>query len=137
MTEITIDDVKERIRSLKTFSTIDPEFYAKENGAAHIIAKDVREKMKVTQLRKFFGHIKQIQAKYKGKKDDDKVEKGELYLLMPELAYALGRNLISKNFYELMKISLSSEKIPTVKDFNRFVDFLSAVLAYHKMEKEG
>lgn len=135
MPEITIDNVKQHIQSLKTFSTIGPEFYAKENGAAHIIAKDVREKMKVTQLRKFFGHIKQIQAKYKGKKDDDKVEKGELYLLMPELAYALGRNLISKNFYELMKTSLNSEKIPTVKDFNCFVDFLSAVLAYHKMEK--
>ncbi|MEW6616518.1 MAG: type III-A CRISPR-associated protein Csm2 [Thermodesulfobacteriota bacterium] len=136
MPEIKITEVINKIRELKTFSVIDPEFFAKENGAAHIVAKDVRKKMKVTQLRKFFGHIKKIQTKYKGK-TTDKVDKSDLFLLMPELAYALGRELISKDFYELMKISLSPEKISTVKDFNCFVNFLSAVLAYHKMEKEG
>lgn len=137
MPEMNITEVTNKIRDLRTFSEIDPEFYAKENGAAHIVAKDVRKKMKVTQLRKFFGHIKKIQAKYKGKSADTNVDKKDLFLLMPELAYALGRELISKNFYDLMKLSLNSQKISIVKDFNCFVDFLSAVLAYHKMEKEG
>ena len=137
MPEMNINEVINKIRELKTFSAIDPEFYAKENGAAHVVAKDVKKKMKVTQLRKFFGHIKKIQAKYKGKPAEDQINKSDIFLLMPELAYALGRELISKNFYDLMKLSLDSQKISTAKDFNCFVDFLSAVLAYHKMEKEG
>lgn len=135
MINLTIDEVKKKIQAAKNFSDFDPEYFAKENGAAHIVAVDVKQKMKVTQLRKFFGHIKKIQAKYKGKNDEDRVEKNELYLLLPELAYALGRNLISPNFYELMKLSLGTSKIEKVKDFHRFIEFLSAVLAYHKMEK--
>lgn len=63
MEELSINRVKQEISNLKSFSTIDPGFFASENGAAHIVAKDVREKMKVTQLRKFFGHIKKIQSK--------------------------------------------------------------------------
>lgn len=137
MPEMKIDDVIGKIKALNTFSAIDPEFYAKENGAAHVVAKDVKKTMKITQLRKFFGHIKKIQAKYKGKSADTSIEKSDIFLLMPELAYALGRNLISKKFYELMKLSLDPQKISKVKDFNCFVDFLSAVLAYYKMEKEG
>ena len=68
MPEITIDNVKQSIQALRTFSTIDPEFYAKENGAAHIIAKDVREKMKVTQLRKFLVILSRYRQSIKVKK---------------------------------------------------------------------
>ena len=135
MPDLTIDSIKTKISELNSFALLEPEYYAKENGAAHVVAKDIKKKMKVTQLRKFFGHIKKIQLKYKGEQADKKVDKSEFYLLLPELAYALGRDLISRNFYELMKMSLGSSKIEEVKDFNRFVDFLSAVLAYHKMEK--
>lgn len=134
MPDLTIDGVKTKISGLTSFALLEPEYYAQENGAAHVVAKDIRKKMKVTQLRKFFGHIKKIHMKYKGEKVDKEIDKSELYLLLPELAYALGRDLISPNFYELMKVSLGS-KIRNVSDFNRFVEFLSAILAYHKMEK--
>ncbi len=135
MTVLTVDKVKEKIAQLKSFSSLEPEYYAKEEGAAHIVARDIKKKMKVTQLRKLFGHIKKIHLKYKGEDGNKEIDKSEFYLLLPELAYALGRDLISHNFYELMKMSLGSSKINNVKDFNRFVAFLSAVLAYHKMEK--
>lgn len=130
-----INDVKTKIRELTSFSDLEPDYYAVEKGAAHIVAIDIKKKeMKTTQLRKFFGHIKKLEAETKGKKKGDSIESSKLYLIMPELAYALGRKLISKDFYELVKESINSNKIKTVEDFKQFVNFLSAVLAYHKME---
>lgn len=133
---MNINDVKKKIEEIKTFSELDPAFYAPEGKAAHVVALNVKNTMKVTQLRKFFGHIKQIEAKIKGKKNEETFDPTHLYILMPELAYALGRNLISQDFYELMKICLSPKKIKTIGDFRRFVEFFSAILAYHKMVKE-
>jgi len=129
-----ITEVKEKIKGLATFSLLSPDYYAVENGAAHIVAKGVKDKeMKTTQLRKFFGHIKRLDAQTKGKKVNDAFVSTKLSLIMPELAYALGRKLISEEFYGLIKECLNASKIKTVADFKNFVDFLSAVLAYHKM----
>lgn len=130
----SVSEVKSKIQALSNFSDLEPAYYAPENGAAHIVARDIKNKeMKATQLRKFFGHIKKIEAETKGMDKSEKIESSKLYLILPELAYALGRNLISKEFYELMKISIQAGKIQTVADFKEFVSFLSAVLAYHKM----
>lgn len=130
-----INDVKTKIQGIKCFLELEPAYYAIENGAAHIVAKSIKNnEMKTTQLRKFFGHIKKLEAETKGMKPTELFASSKLYLVMPELAYALGRKLISSDFYELMKNSLSATKIKTVGDFKQFVGFLSAVLAYHKME---
>ena len=59
--------------------------------------------------------------------------RGKLLPLIPELAYAQGRGLIPDDFYRLMKASLSSQKLQTVKDFRLLTEFLTAVLAYHKL----
>lgn len=129
-----INDVKTRIQQLASFSILSPDYYAVENGAAHLVAKSIKDKeMKTTQLRKFFGHIKKLDAQTKGKKLTDTFDSKKLSLIMPELAYALGRKLISEDFYGLIKECLNASKIKTVGDFKNFVDFLSAVLAYHKM----
>lgn len=130
-----INDVKGKIQQLTKFSLLSPDYYAVENGAAHIVAKSIKDReMKTTQLRKFFGHIKKLDAQTKGKKLTDTFESTKLSLIMPELAYALGRKLISAEFYGLIKECLNAPKIKTIADFKNFVDFLSAVLAYHKME---
>jgi len=129
-----VNDVKAKIQQLANFSLLSPDYYAVENSAAHVVAKSIKDKeMKTTQLRKFFGHIKRLDAQTKGKKRTDMFESTKLSLIMPELAYALGRKLISDEFYGLIKECLNVSKIKTVADFKNFVDFLSAVLAYHKM----
>jgi CRISPR-associated protein Csm2 len=126
--------VKTKIQRLESFSLLSPDYYAVENGAAHIVAKNIKDKeMKTTQLRKFFGHIKKLDAQTKGKRTTDEFKSTKLSLIMPELAYALGRKLISEQFYGLIKECLNASKIKTVGDFKTFVTFLSAVLAYHKM----
>jgi len=86
-----VNDVKAKIQQLANFSLLSPDYYAVENGAAHVVAKSIKDKeMKTTQLRKFFGHIKRLDAQTKGKKRTDMFESTKLSLIMPELAYALG-----------------------------------------------
>ncbi len=130
----SIGDIKEHLTKLKTLSELRPEDFALEGGIAHIIVKKKGD-MKFTQIRKFFGQIKKIEAtKIKGKNSDDKVSMADFYLLMPELAYGVGRKVVSREFYDVMKICLSGNKIQTVADFRKFIDLLTAVIAYHKME---
>lgn len=119
--------------SNNTMSNLSPDDYAVENGAAYVVAKNVKDKMKINQLRKFFTQIKNIDNEIKMKKEENNFDTNRIVVLLPELAYAYGRGLITREFYDLMKICLSKTKIKTVKDFKRLVDFLSAVLAYHKM----
>lgn len=136
----SMEDVKKHLEGLTTLSQLRPEDYAPEDGGmANTIAIRSKEDMKFTQIRKFFGHIKKIEAtEIKGKKDMDKVESSKLYLLMPELAYGVGRKVVNREFYEVMKICLSKNKIKTVADFRRFIELLTAVIAYHKLsERRG
>ncbi|MCF6155458.1 MAG: type III-A CRISPR-associated protein Csm2 [Candidatus Brocadia sp.] len=136
----SMGDVKKHLESLKTLSVLEPEDYALEGKIADIIAGE-RGEMKFTQIRKFFGHIKKIETvELKGRENNDPVDPRGFYPLMPELAYSYGRGLITRDFYEVMKICLSSNKIKTVVDFKRFVNLLTAVIAYHKkreMDKKG
>jgi CRISPR type III-A-associated protein Csm2 len=133
-----IDVVIDGIRGLCSMSCIDPKKYAMEEGWAHAVARDIQNDMKVNQLRKFFGSVKHIKMLLKGESDEDKhiddIEKVKpaKYELFPELAYALARKLITKKFYELMKLCLQ-EKVISVKDFDAFEKFLSAIVAYYKM----
>jgi CRISPR type III-A-associated protein Csm2 len=95
--------------------------------------------MKFTQIRKFFSQIKRIETtELREKKDTDPIDPTKLYMLMPELAYGVGREVIDKEFYEVMKICLAGNKIQKVADFKRFVELLTAVIAYKKFEtKKG
>lgn len=141
MTEFnSMDDVKKHLEKLPALSHLQPEDYALEGKIADTIAGKKGD-MKFTQIRKFFGHIKKIETvEIKGKKDTAAFDSKKLYLLMPELAYGYGRGVISKDFYEVMKICLGGNKINTVVDFKRFVDLLTAVIAYNKKieaEKKG
>lgn len=136
----SMEDVKRHLQDITTLSALNPEDYALEKGIADTIAGKKGD-MKFTQIRKFFGHIKKIETmELKGKKDTDPFDSTKLYPVMPELAYSYGRDLITKDFYEVMKICLASNKIKTIADFKRFIELLSAVIAYNKKseaEKKG
>ncbi len=135
------DELISYIANLREFSQLDIEDYAVEGGIADFVAKDIKERMKVNQLRKFFEGIKRVQADYKGENEEVLIDKTRLYKVLPELAYALGRKLVTQEYYKLVKVCIRTDdgksKIKTVKDLNRFVDFLSAILAYHKMHSRS
>jgi len=135
----SVADITKYLSNLKVLSDLNPKDYitveADKRGFAEIIASTVGkdEEMKFTQLRKFFGHIKKIEASdIKGKKENETIDATKVYLLLPELAYCYGRKLITKNFYDVFKICLTDNRIKTVGDFKRLVDFLAAVIAYCK-----
>ncbi len=87
--------------------------------------------MSTTQLRKFFGEIKRIQAM--GFESDD--AKDDVLMLKPKLAYAVGRDKGESKlgeFYTQMSIALDAIDIKNEKHFNNFVKIFEAVVAYHK-----
>lgn len=94
--------------------------------------------MKPNQLRKVFHELKrmELETRQKGKKDSsDPFENQRIYLLIPQLAYAKARELIQEDFYTLMKLIIGDSKTTKVKsiaDYRRFVEFMTAIVAYHK-----
>ncbi len=86
--------------------------------------------MTTSQIRKFFGEVKRIQADFSGQKES-------LYMLAPRLAYTCGRQSGKdvKPFYEMFKPILSKlteTEHQTSEKFNRFVKVVECIVAFHK-----
>jgi len=125
-------EVLEKIRKLQSMKELEPPEFCEENGYADILAKSFGKNLKPTQLRKFFHALKDVQRNLKKQSFDRK----GIVKLLPELAYALGRELIPKQFYELMKVCLSAQRLKDDQDFERVMQFLTALLAYHKFHEK-
>ncbi len=119
----------------KTFSQIEVEEFAPDGKWAFEIAKFLGKDMKITQLRKVFNTLKQIEVDLKGEDKNALFNNSKLYMLVPQLAYAKARGLIESDFYDLMRNIIGDQertKIKSVGDFLRFVEFMTAIVAYHK-----
>jgi len=89
-----------------------------------------------SQIRKFFGELKRIQA--------DPVKYGEdIPLLKAKLAYAVGRDVSKwggkvvykskiKEFYEELEKGINAVRTKEKTDINNFVKLVEAIVAYHK-----
>jgi CRISPR-associated protein Csm2 len=123
-----------------TLSALLPiEEFAEQGKLADQLAEEFRTTLKPTQLRKIFHVIKAIERRFKSKDDSELLSsehKISVRLLVPELAYARGRDLIPQKFYELMRRSLNDQKLQTVGDFRRLAQLLTALLAYHKYHEK-
>lgn len=93
---------------------------------------DNTKPLTTSQLRRFFGHLKQIQS------DWDKL-KSEIPMLKPQLAYAVGRDMKSgrdqtkiRDFYEVIVDGLKSVDQNDKNTYNRFVSLIESIVAYHK-----
>lgn len=97
-------------------------------------------KLTTSQLRKFFGALKRIQAE--GYQQEKKVK---LLMLAPQLAYAVGRDkkkdtqtkqMISQTKIEFFakEISNAINFVQSPEHFKNFVNLVEAVVAYHKSE---
>lgn len=103
------------------------------NKFAEYLAKDTKlekgfaKALTTSQLRKFFGQLRRIQADY------EKLQK-EIPLLKPKLAYAVGRaekdNKIN-DFYLQIEGGLSLIK-GNKESFDRFISLTESIVAYHK-----
>ena len=127
---LTIQQITSELKALKSMSDLSPERFAEEDGLAESFVRQIRGDLKTTQLRKVFHQVKNLKLKYN--KSDEEFNRGQIALIMPTLAYSVGRGYIPKEFYDLMKICFGSEKCKTKADFNTAADFLEAIMAYHK-----
>jgi CRISPR-associated protein Csm2 len=137
---LTKDNILNELDKQGTLTTLLPiEELSEPEQLADQLAGEFRASLKPTQLRKVFHAIKAIERRFKGEDDDkqlDSDDKLAIRLLLPELAYARGRDLIPQKFYELMRRCLSEKKVQTVGDFRRLAQLLTALLAYHKYHEK-
>lgn len=98
-----------------------------------------RENLTTSQLRKFFGEIRRIQALSTVTKEDGSQEKAfdktDILMLKPKLAYSVGRADASKEpkikeFYE--ELSKGIDQVDSYAHFINFVKIVEAIVAYHK-----
>lgn len=124
-----VKEIIEEIRGLSRMKDLPVERFAEEGGLADSLAKKFGDKLKPTQLRKVFHQLKSLKMKVEREK---KFQRSDLVKLLPTLVYATGRGLMPKDFYDLMKECMHSKRLQDSEDFLRFVEFLEALLAFHK-----
>lgn len=134
------DPIKEMISEIRGAKTLKevfaPEEYALPNGWAHKTAKRLsKQAMNSNQLRKIFTQLKSIEEKVARNKNNEltDAQKNEILLIMPQIAYAKGRDLIPWEFYNLMRECITPKKIKDRDDYKSFVNFYTAVVAYSKV----
>ncbi len=121
-------EVIAEIRKLSRMKDLKPEDFAEEGKLADQFANTAK-KLKATQLRRFFHEVKDLKLAFKTSGFD----RSKVAMLMPMLAYAKGRDVIPADFYDLMTLCFGADRCQDKDDFDRAVDFLEAILAYHKM----
>ena len=89
-----------------------------------------------SQIRKFFGELKRIQA-------DPQKYREEIPMLKAKLAYAVGREASTyrgqltyktkiKEFYEELELGINSIRKENSNDLIRFVKIVESTVAFHK-----
>ena len=133
---IEIRDIIKKIDSLQNMSELDGKTIAEENGYAESVAadRDIKKRLKTTQLRKIFDRVKTIERKLN--EDGWDAVQPNFYMLRPELAYAMARKLIPEQFFRLMDACMKQvdkgNNEQKKKNYAKFVSFLEAIVAYHK-----
>jgi CRISPR-associated protein Csm2 len=135
----TVADLNRQLEQPGTLTEIlKPKDFAEEDQVAATIALKHQDDLKPNQTRRVFHTFKEIDRATRGEENNTELKdeyRTRLTLLMPELAYATGRELIPREFYGILKRCLATEKLKTVGDLRRLVQFLSAILAYQKFHK--
>lgn len=127
--ESVIKELTERVKKGGRLSQIlTDEEMLKPNGLADRIAKELEGNLRSTQLRKVFDKIKEIEEAI-DRRDDYKVKILELY---PKLAYSTGRNLMPKEFFNLLT-SLLEKAEKDREDAKVVIRLITAIVAYSKL----
>jgi len=129
-----IQPVIDRIKQLQRLSELEVQEFALEGGLADQVVQAIgTASLKPTQLHKVFHTLKTMQQEVKKRANpSEPFDSAELLQLMPKLAYAVGRELIPKEFYQLLREVFDPKRLSTNADFLRAFDFVQAILAYHK-----
>jgi CRISPR-associated protein Csm2 len=89
-----------------------------------------RQRLETNQVRKFLDAINQLKAKLVGN-EFSSIET-EVVLLKPKLAYAAARQDAVKALNRVMAEAI--DKVHSKADFERLVQLIESIIAYHKAE---
>lgn len=92
-----------------------------------------RKKLKTNQIRKFLDAVNRIKVELNQDGIEFEDVKPKIVLLRPKLAYAAARQpdqveLLS----DILSVAIKENKTDSKEDFERFVQFLESIVAYHK-----
>ncbi len=87
--------------------------------------------LKTNQVRKFLDAINRLKSVLAQENDFSKIE-NEVILLKPKLAYAAARGKATNPLSKVM--SKAIDKVKSKEDFERLVQFIESIIAYHKAE---
>lgn len=90
-----------------------------------------QQRLETNQIRKFLDAVNRLKADLAEKEDFSKVET-EVVLLKPKLAYAAARQKAAKPLSKVMSAAI--DKVHSREDFERLVQLIESIIAYHKAE---
>ena len=127
----TIEELTGRVRAgtgRKLTQIFTDEEILKPNGLADEIAKELRNNLKSTQLRKVFDKIKEIENALNRGED----YRSKILELYPKLAYSTGRKLMPRKFFNLLTLLLEKAERDR-EDAKMVVRLITAIVAYSKL----
>lgn len=89
-----------------------------------------KQRLETNQIRKFLDAINQLKAQLIG--NDFSAIEAEVVLLKPKLAYAAARQTVVKPLNNVMSAAI--DKTLDKEDFDRLVQLIESIIAYHKAE---
>lgn len=111
---------------LKTYPIRDLVKHAEEFGPYL-----KQQRLETNQVRKFLDAVNRLKADLAETGEFAKVET-EIVLLKPKLAYAAARQRAAKPLGEVMSAAI--DKVHSKEDFERLVQLVESIIAYHKAE---
>jgi CRISPR-associated protein Csm2 len=131
MSQWNADSVKSHIEGLARMKDLELALFTEEGGMADCLAEEFGKsrKLKATQLRRVFHTLKNVR---RGMGPGSQFDRSALLPIMPVLAYAAGRELLPPEFYHILRLCLGQQRLQNAEDFIRTVDFVEAIMAYHK-----
>ncbi|NJM17880.1 MAG: type III-A CRISPR-associated protein Csm2 [Richelia sp. SM1_7_0] len=90
-----------------------------------------QQRLETNQVRKFLDAVNRLKADLGETGDFTKIET-EVVLLKPKLAYAAARQRAAKPLGDVMSVAI--DKVHSKEDFERLVQLLESIIAYHKAE---
>lgn len=90
-----------------------------------------QQRLETNQVRKFLDAVNRLKANLAETGEFAKIET-EVILLKPKLAYAAARQRAAKPLGEVMSAAI--DKVHSKEDFERLVQLIESIIAYHKAE---
>jgi CRISPR-associated protein Csm2 len=123
-----VAEIKKRIEALAYLSAYGARQLVKDAETLANISK--HRELKTAQIRKIYGTVKNLELDFRsGKFQSDKV-----FFLLPKLAYAANKKGEVRDLQEVLSACINKirEGADGAQDFQRFVNFFEAILAYHR-----